>query len=168
MSQSQTKKIDYPYIHPSGKIEYLPDTDKYMRKAKAIAKRYKSNLHHPAAALVVKDNQILGEGSIGNNPYHLKGCLRVKLNMPTGEGYDLCKGCSPKYHSEAATVTDAKAKNADIAGAALYLWGHWWCCKDCWDVMVASGVHQVYLLENSETLFNKQAKGNIVGRQFST
>ena len=51
-------------------------------------------------------------------------------------------------------------------GADLYLWGHWWCCESCWNVMISAGIRNVYLLENSEILFNKANADNIVGHQF--
>lgn len=48
----------------------------------------------------------------------------------------------------------------------LYLWGHWWFCEPCWNAMIEAGIRDVYLLENSEVLFNKAHPENIIGRQF--
>jgi deoxycytidylate deaminase len=86
--------------------------------------------------------------------------------MPTGEGYDLCEGCNSKFHSEPSAIRDALSKNKDTEGADLYLWGHWWCCKDCWDSMISAGIKNVYLLDGSEKLFNKKSSENIIGHQF--
>lgn len=158
--------ISYPYI-PDGRIVlYVPGTNEYMAMAKEYAKEYRGNLHHPAAAVIVKDGRVIGVGSIGNNPAHIKGCERVRLNMPTGQGYELCEGCAPKYHSEPSAIRDARAKGNDTKGADLYLWGHWWCCQPCWEAMTEAGIENVYLLENSEKLFNKASPGNLIGRQF--
>ena len=164
---TKTKKIKYPFIPAGAEIKYVPESNKFMAEAKKIAKKYRSNLALPGAAVIVKDGQIIGTGSIGNNPSHINGCVRVKLNMPTGQGYELCDGCHPHNHSEPSAIRDAQAKGHDTKDADLYLWGHWWCCEPCWEAMTAAGIANVYLLEGSETLFNKEAAGNIVGKQFA-
>ena len=88
------------------------------------------------------------------------------MNVPTGTGYELCEGCSYKYHSEATAIHDAQERGEDTRDADVYLWGHWWCCKPCWKAMIEAGIKNVYLLEGSERLFNKEVPGNVIGRQF--
>lgn len=165
-SMNSKLKIEYPYLPEGRKILYVPEDNEFMIKAKEYAKKYRSNLVHPAGAVVVKNNEVTGIGSLGNNPVHIDGCVRVKLNMPTGQGYDLCEGCGPKFHSEPSAIRDAQEKGKDTKDADLYLWGHWWCCKDCWDTMISSGIKNVYLMEGSEILFNKDNPNNILGKQF--
>jgi len=159
-------KIEYPYLPEGRTILHVPESNEFMSIAKEYAKTYRSNLAQPGAAVVVRDGKVEGIGSIGNNPAHIEGCVRVKLDMPTGQGYDLCKGCSPEFHSEPSAVRDAISKEKETKDADLYLWGHWWCCKDCWDAMNSAGIKDVYLLENSEILFNKKDPNNIIGHQF--
>jgi hypothetical protein len=48
----------------------------------------------------------------------------------------------------------------------LYLWGHWWACKDCWGKMLEIPIHNVYLMEGSEVFFNERDPKNIIGHQF--
>src|SRR5579884_4131925 len=110
-------KISYPYLPKDGEIVYKPADNVYMQMARELAKKFRSNLAQPGAAIVVKNGAILGTGAIGNNPAHLKGCVRVTLNMPTGQGYDLCEGCDPKYHSEPSAIRDARANGHDTDGA---------------------------------------------------
>jgi len=160
------KKIDYPYLPEGRKILYIPESNQYMTIAKEFSKKYRSNLAQPSAVILVKNNDIIGMGSIGNNPFHIEGCIRVKLNMPTGQGYDLCEGCDSKFHSEPSAINDAKEKNNNTQGSDAYLWGHWWCCEPCWNAMIDAGIKDVYLLENSEILFNKNNPDNILGHQF--
>mgnify|MGYP001575377994 CR=1 FL=1 len=158
--------IPYPYIPEGREHLYVGMENEYMQMAKEYAKKYKSNLAMPGAAIIVKNDRVLGIGSIGNNPAHIKGCERVRLNMPTGQGYELCEGCHPKNHSEPKAIAAAAKAGGDLAGADVYLWGHWWCCEPCWNAMIAAGIKNVYLLENSEVLFNKNHPDNMVGRQF--
>src|SRR3989344_441935 len=54
----------------------------------------------------------------------------------------------------------------ETIGADLYLWGHWWACQPCWNAIIEAGIENVYLLKDSERLFNKASPDNIIGRQF--
>ena len=162
----ETKNIKYPYLPEGRSILYVSGDNEYMAMAREYAKKYKSNLTQPGGAVVVKSDEVLGIGSIGNNEAHIAGCIRVKMNMPTGQGYELCEGCSPMFHSEPSAIRDANKNGKDTNGADLYLWGHWWCCQDCWNSMIEAGIKNVYLLEGSEELFNKASPNNILGRQF--
>jgi deoxycytidylate deaminase len=158
--------IKYPYI-PSGKsISYVSADSPFMAEAKGLALKYRGQLVQPNGVVLVKNGEIIGRGSIGMNYHYEKGCERIKHNMPTGVGYDLCPGCSDQNHGEANAIKDAAAQGHNPKGAELYLWGHWWCCEPCWDKMIAAGIANVYLLEHSEVLFNKSDPGNILGRQF--
>lgn len=157
--------IEYPYL-PSGKtIKYVAAADQWMQAAREFAKA-NNTVRHIGAAVVVRDGRIIGRGSIGAGP-HASGCLREKMNVPTGTGYELCAGCAHQYHSEASAIRDAHERGADTTGADLYLWGHWWCCEPCWGAMIAAGIRDVYLLEGSEKLFNKAHPEHIIGRQFA-
>ncbi len=53
-------------------------------------------------------------------------------------------------HAEARAVKNAGVK---AHGGDLYLWGHWWCCKPCWDAMISAGIKNVYLYTESQKLF---------------
>lgn len=139
-----------------------------MKLAKEFAKKYSLDKVMPGTALVVRGEVILGMGANGSSYHETHGCQRVILGCKSGEGYDLCEGCHPKNHSEPSAIRDAVEHGNDTNGAHLYLWGHWWCCKPCWDAMEQAGIEQVFLLENSEVLFNKEHPDNIVGRQFQT
>lgn len=158
--------IKYPYLPEDRTILYVPSDNEFMVYAKELAKRYRSNISQPMGAVIVKDGKIIGEGSVGNNPIHLKGCERARLGIPTGQGYDLCEGCSPKFHSEPSAIRDAQSKKNNPKDADIYLYGHWWCCKDCWDSMIKAGIRNVYLLEGSEILLNRENPKNILGKQF--
>jgi len=160
------RQINYPYI-PDGKIiRYADAKDPYMVLAKEIARQNSLDTLMPGAAVVVKNGIVLGAGANGSDHHKTHKCQRVVLGCKSGEGYELCEGCHPKNHSEPSAIRDALARGNDTNGADLYLWGHWWCCKPCWDAMIQAGINKVFLLENSEVLFNKEHPRNIVGKQF--
>ena len=158
--------IRYPYL-PDGKtLEYVPENNRFMIYARLIAWCDSLDPIMPGAAVVVKDGEILGAEANGSEHHKLFGCERVRRGCPTGEGYELCEGCHPKNHSETQAIKNARENGSDPQGADLYLWGHWWCCKWCWEVMISAGIRKVFLLEKSEELFNKEHPKNIVGKQF--
>lgn len=159
-------KVRHPYIPEGRKISYVGPDNPYMQLAKEYARLYSQDEIMPGASIVVKDRKVIGIGANGSD-YHKKyPCKRKELKCKTGEGYELCEGCHPKNHSEPTAIRNAVNKGNDTKGADLYLWGHWWCCKPCWDAMGEAGIRNVYLLEDSEKLFNKDHPENIVGKQF--
>lgn len=154
----------YPYLPEGRSIEYVSDDNAYMIRAREVAIEQSLDKALKTGAVVVSGEVIIGEGANGSTYHETNECERVKQNIPTGQGYELCEGCHPKNHAEASAIEDAKAKGheADLEGSSLYLWGHWWCCEPCWNAMEAAGIARVYLLEKSETLFNREDPANIL------
>ncbi len=160
------QEIKQPYI-PSGRtIGYVPEANLYMKLAKDYAQTASLDKSMPGAAVIVKNGRVIGIGSNGSDYHEKHGCKRKELQCKTGEGYELCEGCHPKNHSEPTAIASAKSRGKDTVGADLYLWGHWWCCESCWDYMIEAGIKNVYLLEGSEILFNREQLDNIIGHQF--
>ena len=160
------ENVSYPYIPINRSILYVPVDNPYMVEAKKYAKEYSLDTTMPTASVIVMDGVVIGRGANGSD-YHLTHeCERVKKGVPTGQRYELCEGCHPRNHSEPRALINAQANGYLTKDADLYLWGHWWACKPCWDALIASGVQNVYLMEGSEKLFNKMHPDNIVGAQF--
>jgi tRNA(Arg) A34 adenosine deaminase TadA len=169
---SDMKNIQYPYLPEGREIKYAPFTNDYMRAAYEYSKAHSSDRNHPTGAVVVKDGSIIGSGA---NQVPIKNefmkkvhkeliCIRKIFKVKSGEKYWLCPGCAKcDDHGEQQSVRDAIKNVGNIEGADLYLWGHWWCCKPCWDAMIAAGIKEVYLLEESEVLFDRNNPGNKLG-----
>ncbi len=147
-----TQKL--PYLPKNKEILYVPEENVFMQSAKDFALKYSLD-SFKTGAVVVKNEKIIGSGANGSEIHEKFGCERKKQNIPTGEGYDLCEGCHPKNHAENSAILDVKKNNKKTENTDLYLWGHWWCCKDCWDAMISAGIKNVYLPENAEKLFKK-------------
>jgi tRNA(Arg) A34 adenosine deaminase TadA len=135
-----------------------------MAEAKRVMLGYSTDKVHPTGAVVVKDGKIIGSAanqSALRNKYlldfHKKYfCVRRFFKIKSGEKYWLCPGCaSHRMHAEPRSINDAREKygTSAVKGADIYLWGHWWCCKPCWDSMIKSGIKNVYLVENATDLF---------------
>jgi deoxycytidylate deaminase len=156
--------IAYPYIPDGKSIAYVTEDDGYMQEAQSEALEHSLDVAVKTGAVVVRGAQIIGRGANGSDYHKTHECERVKQGIPTGQGYELCEGCSPKNHAEPKAIADALSHGADTQGADLYLWGHWWCCEPCWNTMVGAGISNVYLLRGSEVLFNKSNPNNILGK----
>jgi deoxycytidylate deaminase len=159
-----TNKIPFPYLPADREIFFTPETNLAMIEAKKVRDTKSTDFKNPTGAIVYKDGIILGEAanqsllkrqSLIN--LHSKWCIRRILRIPSGKGYFLCPGCASFHqHAETRATIDAHKKHGDISGADLYLYGHWWCCKPCWDTMIKYGIKNVYLVENAYELFKRK------------
>jgi len=154
--------ITYPYIPEGRSFIYVGEENPFMQEAKRHAVSYSKDHTVKTGSVVVVDGEIVGKGANGSDWHDTHPCERVRLGIPTGERYDLCEGCHSKNHSEVRAVADAASRIKDLNTADLYLWGHWWACKPCWDAIEEANIRNVYLLEGSERLFNKLHPDNIL------
>ena len=171
----ETKDIKYPYLPEGVEIDYVPESNIFMMAAKDQAR--KSNDHNtPTGAVIISGGKIVsGEHNKApiSNPklieLHKKYCIRKILGIPSGHKYWLCPGCATNSsHAEYRAVLDLQKKGIkDLKNPELYLWGHWWCCEPCWNKMIEIDIKKVFLLEDSELLFERSNPKNIIGKQFS-
>lgn len=150
--------VAYPFLPEDRSISYVSEENEYMQAAREVALEESLDDTHPTGSVVVQDADVIGRGANGSNYHDENGCVRADLKeqglVESGEGYELCEGCHPKNHSEPTALQDVSAEY-DTEDADLYLWGHWWVCEPCWDAVEDAGIDDVYLMEDSEELFNK-------------
>jgi len=150
--------IKYPYLPEGREILYVGIDNKFMAEAKIARETLAGDTIFPVGVVIVKNDEIVvrvGNGfNTGSETPHV--CPRVVENCASGEGYDLCTLHDPEGHAEAMAVKVAKDNGIDIEGADIYLYGHWWCCQLCWDVMIEAGIKNVYLLENANVEFSRE------------
>ena len=152
---------------PAGRtVKYVPGDNPFMKEAREYMKKHSLDKTMPNASVLVKSGEIIARGANGSTYHDTHECERVKRKIPTGQGYEICEGCHPKNHGEPRAIADAANRGEDTRDADLYLYGHWWCCEPCWNAMIKAGIKDVYLLEGSERLFNKNHPDNIIGKQF--
>ncbi|MEK7574951.1 MAG: deaminase [Patescibacteria group bacterium] len=165
--------IQYPYLPEGRTIKYVPAHDRFMRAAEDACRELSTDHNHPTSAVLVKNGMVIGraanQSALKNEKLiklHREGfCIRRLLKIPSGQKYWLCPGCaSSRNHAETLVMKLTKKQGIDTRGADIYHWGHWWCCKPCWDSMIAGGVRDVYLLDESEKLFNPKSPDNILGK----
>ncbi len=157
--QNTEKNIKYPYLPEGRTILHVPADNKYMLIAKEVAQTQSTDKKTSTGAVVVDNNgnvvvSAANQSAIKNKfllETHPRWCIRKFFRIPSGEKYWLCPGCaSHKYHAESFAMAKAKKSKINVSGCDLYLWGHWWCCKPCWDAMIKSGIRNVYLEEKDK------------------
>ena len=146
------------------KVEY------YLNIAETVSKR-STCLRRNYGAVIVNNDQIISTGYNGSprgteNCNELGHCERQKLNIPSGERYELCES----IHAEQNAIISAARK--DMIGSTLYLAGFdhetgkpitSLPCKLCRRMIINAGIEKVVCLiidketnEKSFTVFYVQ------------
>ncbi len=144
--------IKYPHIPSGRKIKYVSLSNEFMARAREICLS-SGCIKQPTGAVVVKEGIIIGTGSNAG----IKNEFCPRWGSLTGQNYGPCKDvCFQEGHAEIMAIADAEKNGYNIEGADIYLYGHWWCCENCWNAMTGAGIKDVYLLEKSWVLFNPE------------
>lgn len=149
------QKIDWkmPFVPKGAEIYVLPADNEFLQKAKTVSEKYSLDKKHRTGAVIIRDGLLVGQGANGTHYHEEHGCKRKELGIPTGQGYELCPGCSPKNHAEQKAIRNAEENQQSTVDADLFLWGHWWCCESCWNAMQKAKIKRVFLVENAYELF---------------
>jgi dCMP deaminase len=115
--------------------------DYFMDIAILVAKR-STCLRRAVGALIVKDKRILTTGYNGapSGVRHCGeiGCMREKLNIPSGERHELCWG----IHAEQNAIIQAAYHGVSIKEATLF------CtnlpCSICTKMIINAGIKKIY------------------------
>jgi len=128
----------------------------YMNIAKTVSDR-STCLRAKVGAIIVKDDVIVSTGYVGSargepNCCDVGECERMKLNIPPGERYELCKS----VHAEANAIINAARSGNSIAGADMYVYferldggkvKHTKPCDMCARMIKNAGITQIRLDE---------------------
>ncbi|MBR3294128.1 MAG: cytidine/deoxycytidylate deaminase family protein [Oscillospiraceae bacterium] len=148
---------------------YLDIADSVLERSTCLRRKY--------GAIIVRNDEIISTGYNGaprgrRNCSDLGGCTREKLNIPSGERYELCRS----VHAEANAIISASRR--DMIGATLYLVGRdarsdalladAMCCSMCKRQIINAGIDRVVIradeklyrtipvsdwVENDDTIF---------------
>lgn len=98
-------------------------------------------------AVIMKDKKLI---SIGTNYVLNKQKECPRKDMPSGQGYELCKTiCSQAAHAE---VCVCEMGWEYCKGATLYLIGHTYACDNCISVMKKYGIKELVICDTNETI----------------
>jgi len=97
-----------------------PDWDEYFLKLALLVAERSTCLRHHVGAVIVKDKKILTTGyngaASGTKDCLELGCLRNKLNIPSGTRHEVCRA----IHAEQNAIIQASLHGISIRGATIY------------------------------------------------
>jgi dCMP deaminase len=122
-------------------LKKRPSWDEYfMELAQVISKR-STCLRRSVGALIVKNKQIIATGyngaPKGMEHCDVTGCLREKLNVPSGTRHELCRG----IHAEQNAVIQAAVNGVSTEGGTLYCTHQ--PCVVCTKILINAGIKRV-------------------------
>jgi len=121
-----------------------PSWDEYFMKAAFLVCERSTCLRRHVGAVLVKDKQILATGYNGapRNITHceITGCLRQKLNIPSGQRHEICRG----LHAEQNVILQAAAHGVSTRGSVLYITDS--PCIICAKMIINAGIKEVVVL----------------------
>lgn len=152
MNRQEQQKL-LPYLPKNRMIIYVNPDNKFIKKAAQML-AHSGCAKQPTAAVIVKNRKIIGCGV--NTAKRIETCPRVVHNCPTGVGYKFCVAvCQQEGHCAIMAIRDALNQSNAPKGASIYLDGHWWVCKSCWDIIIKVGISRVFLRKNSIELYKR-------------
>ncbi|MCP4746418.1 MAG: cytidine deaminase [Desulfobacteraceae bacterium] len=118
-----------------------PSWENYFMDIACLVAKRSTCLRRAVGAIVIKDRRVLATGYNGapSNVSHCQdaGCLRQKMDVPSGERHELCRG----IHAEQNAIIQAAYHGVSIKGAALY------CtnlpCSICAKMIINAGIVQI-------------------------
>ena len=125
-------------------VNNRPSWETYFMDIAMLVARRATCIRRSVGAVIVKDKRILSTGYNGV-PTGLEhcidlGCLREKLNVPSGERHELCRG----IHAEQNAIIQAALHGVSIKGASLF------CtnlpCSICTKMIINAGLQKIYYL----------------------
>ncbi|MDD4495618.1 MAG: cytidine/deoxycytidylate deaminase family protein [Eubacteriales bacterium] len=118
-----------------------PTWDEYFMQIVELVKTRSTCLRRQVGALIVKDKRILSSGYNGapSGCKHCSetGCLRDKLNIPSGERHELCRAS----HAEQNAIAQAAYAGTSIKDGTLYVTAQ--PCVLCAKLAINAGIKKI-------------------------
>ncbi len=130
----------------------------YLDLAKMVAQR-STCLRRHYGAVIVKNDEVISTGYVGaprgrNNCTDIGECIRIKMEIPRGERYELCRS----VHAEANAIISASRDK--MLGSSLYLVGveagtgeyvkNSCSCSMCKRLIINAGIETVYVRDSED------------------
>jgi len=123
-------------------MDKRPSWNEYFLSIAYLVSERSTCLRRKVGAVIVKDKRILATGYNGA-PSGVKhcaevGCLREKLNVPSGQRHELCRG----LHAEQNAIIQAAYHGVEIKNSILY------CtnlpCIICTKMIINAGIKHIF------------------------
>lgn len=121
-----------------------PSWDEYFMEVAEVTAKRSTCMRRQVGAVIVKDKHILATGYNGA-PTGIKhcedrgGCLRQKLNIPSGHRHELCMA----LHAEQNAIIQAATLGQSIQGGTIYVTNQ--PCIICAKMIINSGIERIVI-----------------------
>ncbi|MCQ9207922.1 MAG: cytidine/deoxycytidylate deaminase family protein [Omnitrophica bacterium] len=125
------------------KLDLRPSWDEYFLGIARFVSKRSTCLRRKVGALIVKDRRILATGYNGtpSGITHCAklGCLRRKLNIPSGQRHELCRG----LHAEQNVLLQAALYGISLKESTIYITNQ--PCIICAKMIINAGIKEVVI-----------------------
>ena len=127
-------------------MDKRPSWDEYFMEMAELARTRTTCIRRGVGAVIVKDHRVLATGYNGtpNGLTHCSetGCMRAKMNIPSGQRAELCRG----LHAEQNAIIQAACLGQSIEGSTLYCTTQ--PCIICTKMIINAGIKRVVIKES--------------------
>ena len=121
-----------------------PSWDEYFMQMAELTAQRSTCLRRQVGAIIVKEKHIIATGYNGapkGLPHceELGGCLREKLEIPSGERHELCRA----LHAEQNAIIQAATLGQSIEGATIYITHQ--PCIICAKMIINAGISRIVI-----------------------
>jgi len=134
-----------------------PSWDAYFMQITELVATRATCLRRKVGAIIVKDKRILATGYNGppsGLPHcdELGGCLRDKLNVPSGERHEISRA----VHAEQNAIAQAAENGISTKGAVMY------CtnlpCSICMRIIIDAGIKKISRYQQLHFLYQQEER----------
>jgi len=122
-----------------------PSNDEYFMEMAQLVSSRSTCMRRRVGAVIVKEKRVLSTGYNGSpkGTKHCEelGCIRVKMNVPSGTRHELCRG----VHAEQNAVTQAAYFGVSVDGATIYTTTY--PCSMCAKILINAGIKEIVYSE---------------------
>ncbi len=120
-----------------------PSWDEYFMDIVGVVARRSTCVRRKVGAALVRDRRILSTGYNGapSGMAHCldRGCLRLEMNVPSGERHELCRG----LHAEQNAIIQAALHGVSVREATLYCTNQ--PCVICAKMIINAGIIRIVI-----------------------
>ena len=123
-----------------------PSWDEYFMEMAILTAKRSTCMRRNVGAVIVQDKHIIATGYNGapkGIPHceEVGGCLREKMNVPSGERHELCRA----LHAEQNAIIQAATLAQSIEGASIYITNQ--PCVICAKMIINAGIKRIVVKE---------------------
>jgi len=127
-------------------MDKRPSWDEYFMDMAVLTARRSTCLRRQVGAVIVKDKHIVATGYNGaprglQHCDQLGGCLRQKLQVPSGQRHELCRA----LHAEQNAIIQAATLGQSIEGGSIYVTHQ--PCAICAKMIINAGLKRIVVRE---------------------